>query len=61
MFNNCNSKTNGEEKNFMDIKDNINVIFDIGCRSDSEFIYFNGEVHYFDPVRHSFQLYFLFY
>ena len=22
----------------------------MGCRSDSEFIYFNGEVHYFDPV-----------
>lgn len=50
MFNNCDSKTNGEYKFFMDIKDNIKVIFDIGCRSDSEFIYFNGEVHYFDPV-----------
>lgn len=50
MFNNCNPKTNGEEKFFMDIQDNINVIFDVGCRSDSEFIYFNGEVHYFDPV-----------
>ena len=50
MFNNCNSKTNGEEKFFLTIKDKINVIFDIGCRSDSEFIYFEGEVHYFDPV-----------
>jgi FkbM family methyltransferase len=50
MFNNCNSKTNGEEKFFMDIKDNINIIFDVGCRSDSEFINFSGEVHYFDPV-----------
>jgi FkbM family methyltransferase len=50
MFNNCNPKTNGEEKFFMDIQDNINVIFDVGCRSDSKFIYFNGEVHYFDPV-----------
>ena len=34
----------------MDIKDNINIIFDVGCRSDSEFINFSGEVHYFDPV-----------
>ena len=50
MFNNCNSRTNGEYKFFMDIKDNIDIIFDVGCRSDSEFIYFNGEVHYFDPV-----------
>jgi FkbM family methyltransferase len=50
MFNNCDPKTNGEEKFFMDIQDNINVIFDVGCRSDSNFIYFNGEVHYFDPV-----------
>ena len=50
MFNNYNSKTNGEEKFFMDIKDKINVIFDVGCRTDSEFINFNGEVHYFDPI-----------
>jgi hypothetical protein len=50
MFNNCNSKTNGEENFFTIIKDNINVIFDVGCRSDSEFINFGGEVHYFDPV-----------
>ena len=50
MFNNCDSKTNGETKFFMNIKDNINVIFDVGCRSESEFINFSGEVHYFDPV-----------
>ena len=50
MFNNCNSKTNGEFNFFMNIKDNINCIFDVGCRSDSEFIDFDGEVHYFDPV-----------
>jgi FkbM family methyltransferase len=50
MFNNCNSKLNGEYKFFMEIKDKINTIFDIGCRSDSEFIEFTGEVHYFDPV-----------
>jgi FkbM family methyltransferase len=49
MFNNCNSKTNGERKFYLDIKNNINTIFDIGCRSDSEFIDFSGEVHYFDP------------
>jgi FkbM family methyltransferase len=34
----------------MHIKNNINIIFDVGCRADSEFIYFNGDVHYFDPV-----------
>mgnify|MGYP003332442475 CR=1 FL=1 len=28
MFNNCDSKTNGEYKFFMDIKDNINIIND---------------------------------
>ena len=50
MFNNCNSKENGEHQFFMNIKNNINVIFDVGCRSDSEFINFTGEVHYFDPV-----------
>jgi len=50
MFNNCDSKTNGEYKFFTDIKDNITCIFDVGCRADSEFINFTGEVHYFDPV-----------
>jgi FkbM family methyltransferase len=50
MFNNCDSKTNGEELFFINIKDKINVIFDVGCRSDTEFTIFNGEVHYFDPV-----------
>jgi len=50
MFDNCNSKTNGEKKFFMSIENNINLIFDVGCRSDSEFINFKGEVHYFDPV-----------
>lgn len=50
MFGNCNSKTNGEEKFFISIKDKINIIFDVGCRSDSEFIHFSGEVHYFDPM-----------
>jgi len=50
MFNNCDPKTNGEEAFFLKIKNNINVIFDVGCRSDSEFVNFTGEVHYFDPV-----------
>jgi len=50
MFNNCDSITNGELLFFNNIKDKIAVIFDIGCRSDSEFINFEGEVHYFDPV-----------
>lgn len=50
MFNNCNSKTNGEQKFFETIKDKTSVIFDVGCREDSEFTMFNGEVHYFDPV-----------
>jgi FkbM family methyltransferase len=49
MFNNCNSKTNGEETFFNSIKDNIHVIFDVGCRQDSEYINFHGEVHYFEP------------
>lgn len=50
MLNNSDAKTNGEYKLYMDIKDNINVIFDVGCRSDSEYNSFSGEVHYFDPV-----------
>jgi FkbM family methyltransferase len=50
-FNNCNSKTNGELQFYTIIKNDIKVIFDVGCRSDSEFIDFIGEVHYFDPVK----------
>jgi len=56
MFNNINSKTNGEEKFFISIKDNINVIFDVGSNSDSEYINFTGEVHYFDPVNEFIEL-----
>ena len=29
MFNNCNSKTNGEEQFFINIKDKINIIFNV--------------------------------
>ena len=50
MFNNCNPKTNGESRFYMDIRNRIGIIFDVGCRSDSEFTDFNGEVHYFDPI-----------
>lgn len=50
MFNDCNPITNGEQKFFNNIKNDIQIIFDVGCRSDSEFINFQGEVHYFDPV-----------
>jgi len=50
MFNNCDPKTNGEYNFFINIKNNIDIIFDVGCRSDSEFIHFSGDVHYFDPV-----------
>ena len=50
MFGNCDAKSNGEEKFFLHIKDKINIIFDVGCRTDSEFVNFSGEVHYFDPV-----------
>ena len=50
MFNNCNPKTNGELYFLNLIHKNINVIFDVGCRTDSEFIELEKEVHYFDPV-----------
>lgn len=50
MFNNDNPKTNGEDIFFMKIKDHINVIFDVGCRNDTNYIHFSGDVHYFDPI-----------
>jgi len=50
MFNNGDSNTNGEVRFFNTIKDKINIIFDVGCRQESCFINFNGEVHYFDPI-----------
>lgn len=50
LFNNCNSKTNGELNFYLLIKNNINIIFDVGCKTESEFLNFVGEVHYFDPV-----------
>lgn len=50
MFNNWNSSTNGEVQFFNRIKNEISTIFDVGCRSDTEFTEFEGIVHYFDPV-----------
>lgn len=50
IFNNGNSKTNGDMHFFNMIKDYIETIFDVGCRDQSEFIEFSGTVHYFDPV-----------
>ena len=50
-FNNCNSRTNGEGHLLFRIKDNINIIFDVGCRFDTEMLIHQGECHYFDPVK----------
>lgn len=50
MFDNHDSKTNGEYTFFLSLRDHIKVIFDVGCRQDSEFVDFTGQVHYFDPV-----------
>ena len=50
MFNNnCDSKTNGEYVFYNRIKNSVDIIFDIGCRKESEFLDFEKEVHYFDP------------
>lgn len=50
QFNNCDPNTNGELKFYNRIAEKINIIFDIGCRSDTLFNNFLGEVHYFDPM-----------
>lgn len=47
-FNNCNSKSNWECDLFNRIHKHIKIIFDIGCRTDSEMINFEGICHYFD-------------
>jgi hypothetical protein len=39
-----------KKNSFQDIKNKINIIFDVRCRSDSKFTSFEGEVHYFEPV-----------
>ena len=48
-FNNCNSETNGELNLFKNLLPN-KTILDVGCRYDSEFLKYDGEVHYFEPV-----------
>lgn len=50
VFGNDNSTTNGEELFYLHIKNNIKTIFDVGCRTDSLFKTFEGDVHYFDPI-----------
>ena len=50
MFNNCDCKSNGELLFYNLIKGSINIIFDVGSKNNSEYLDFNGEVHYFDPV-----------
>tara|TARA_Y100000389_G_scaffold1905_1_gene1947 strand:+ start:1610 stop:2260 length:651 start_codon:yes stop_codon:yes gene_type:complete len=45
----CVSSLNGETHFFNNIKPHIDIIFDVGSRSDSDFLEFVGEVHYFDP------------
>lgn len=50
MFNNDNPITNGELSFYNAIKGKINTIFDVGCRSDTLFDSFEGDVHYFDPM-----------
>lgn len=47
--------TNSEKIFFNFIKNKIELIFDVGCRNDSEFTIFNGEVHYFDPQKNALQ------
>jgi len=50
MFDNENSKTNGEERFFNSMKSRTDTVFDVGSRSDSIFTDFHGNVHYFEPV-----------
>lgn len=45
-----NVTTDSEFLFFQKIKPFIHTIFDVGSRDESEFIDFEGEVHYFDPV-----------
>jgi FkbM family methyltransferase len=50
-FNNCDSKSNGESDLLNRIKSHIKIIFDVGCNKESEMLNFEGECHYFDPVK----------
>lgn len=48
-FNNCDSNSNGELAFYNRIQGRITTIFDVGSRSDTEYLNFSGEVHYFEP------------
>lgn len=49
IFNNDNPHTNGEVELISSLPKNL-TIFDVGSRSDSEFLNYEGVVHYFEPV-----------
>lgn len=49
MFNNDNPYTNGEVEIISSLSKDL-IIFDVGSRSDSEFMNYEGEVHYFEPM-----------
>lgn len=53
MFDDCNTETNGETRFYNHICKSIQSIFDVGCKTDSLYENFEGEVHYFDPVEKS--------
>ena len=53
IFNNCDENINGELLLYNNLKDKINIIFDVGCRNDSFFINFDKVVHYFDPCKNN--------
>lgn len=48
-FNNDNPETNGEKNLIQNLLNDL-VVFDVGCRSDSEILMYKGDVHYFDPI-----------
>tara|TARA_B100001094_G_scaffold64450_1_gene60471 strand:+ start:2549 stop:3211 length:663 start_codon:yes stop_codon:yes gene_type:complete len=48
-FGNHDMYTNGESLFYANIKDNIEVIFDVGSSDETLFTDFLGEVHYFEP------------
>jgi FkbM family methyltransferase len=51
MYINADFRTNGEYDFYTSIKNSIHTIFDIGCKKESLFTDFEGNVHYFDPVK----------
>ena len=53
----CESKLNGEVNFFNFLIQNFSpkIVFDVGWRDDSDFLSFNGEVHYFEPFSSAIQ------